>query len=103
MKKIILYTLTSFLAFSFIPEQSKATGEPIRTEQAIDSVARKTNLENRLAEIRMLDKTTMTHDEKKAVNQEKRLLQKTLHDGYGGIYISVGGLLLIILILILIL
>lgn len=101
MKKIILYSFTCLLAFSFIPTEGMASS-PVKTEMAKDSVATESSLLNRLAEIKAMDKSNLSNLEKKSNRQETRSIKKQLHDGYGTIYISVGALLLIILILILI-
>jgi hypothetical protein len=100
MKKIILCTLTSFLAFTFIPNEAKATAGLIKTELPNDSAALKNNLITRLGEINAMDRSSLNHNEKKALNKEVRAIDKNLHDNYGGVYISVGALLIIILLII---
>ncbi len=100
MKKIILCSLTSFLAFTFIPSEAKATTNPVKTE--IPTATTKINLITRLDEIKTMDKSTLNNAEKKALRKEVRSIDKSLRDVSGGVYISVGALLLIILILILI-
>jgi len=99
MKKFILCSFTSLLAFTFTPNEVKATNT-VPTELPSDSTATKTSLLTRLDEINTMDKSAMSHDEKKALRKEVRSIDKTLHDGYGGVYISVGALIIIILLLI---
>jgi hypothetical protein len=102
MKKFILCAFASFLAFTFIPNEVKATTGPL-TESQKDSSAIRTILITRLDKIEASDKSAMSRDEKKALQKESRVIQKTLHDGYGGVYISVGALIIIILLLIILL
>lgn len=102
MKKIILYSFTCLLAFSFIPTEGLASS-PVKTEMPKDSVVTESSLLNRLAEIKAMDKSNLSSLEKKSNRKETRSIKKQLRDhSYGGIYISVGAVLLIILILILI-
>lgn len=101
MKKFILYSLTSFLAFSFIPNESMATTSPMKTETS--TVVSNTILANRLDEIKSMDKSSLSRSEKNSLRKEVRSIDKKMRDGNGGIYISVGALLIIILILIIIL
>lgn len=102
MKKLILLSATFLLAFTFMPSESKATTTITKTEQSNEPIPSKESLLNRKAEIKQMDKSGMSHSEKQALRKEVNKTNKALHDGYGGVYISVGALLLIILILILI-
>ncbi len=99
MKKAILYTFTALLAFAFIPNEAHAATAPAKTELPADV---KVDLENRLSEIKAMDKSALNMKEKTALRKEVRSIGKTLNQDNGGIYISVGALLIIILILILI-
>ena len=56
----------------------------------------------RLEEIKAMDKSNMTHAEKKALRQEVRQMKKEARETRG-VYISIGALIIIILLLILIL
>lgn len=100
MKKFILSTFTALLAFSFIPTESNAAAVTVKTELPADSAAMKLNLENRLTEISTMDKSTLNHKEKSTLRKETRSIEKTLNSDYGGVYISVGALILIIILLI---
>jgi hypothetical protein len=99
MKKIILCSFTTFLAFTFIPNEVKATSNLTPTESR-DTAASKNSLLTRLDEINSMDKSTLSHTGKKALRKEVRSIDKNLHDAYGGVYISVGALIIIILLLI---
>lgn len=56
----------------------------------------------RIEEIRDMDKSTLTSADRKALRKELRLLGKEARNN-GGIYLSVGAIIIIILLLILIL
>jgi hypothetical protein len=100
MKKIILYSFTALLAFAFIPNEAKAATESFKTELPADSAAMKLSLENRLTEIKTMDKSDLSHKEKSTLRKEVRSIEKNLNSNYGGVYISVGALILIIILLI---
>jgi hypothetical protein len=102
-KKIVLSSLTAILAMSFTPLESKAAIAPVRTELAADSAGTLNTLLTRLDEIKTMDKSSLTSKEKRELRAEVRSINKNMHDNYGGIYISVGGLLLIILLIIILL
>ena len=59
-------------------------------------------LMDRLEEIKAMDITTMTKREKKALRKEVKASQKKINAN-GGVYLSVGALIIIILLLILLL
>lgn len=60
-------------------------------------------LQHRLEEIRALDTSTLSRAEKKALRREVREIKKELAAISGGVYLSVGAILLIALLLILLL
>lgn len=63
-----------------------------------------TILINRIAEIKSMDKSGMSFREKRALRKELRSIKKGLRvNSSGGIYLSVGALLVVILLLILLL
>jgi hypothetical protein len=57
----------------------------------------------RLNEINTIDKSTLNSSEKKNLRKEVRSLKREVKNVNGGVYISVGALLIIILILIILL
>lgn len=105
MKKIIVGIVTAALSFTFIPNQVAAA--PAATEISVaatkDADAAKANaLYNRLIEIKEMDKTNLTKEEKRDLRKEVRDIQKQLaHSGV--IYISAGALILILILLIILL
>ena len=58
-------------------------------------------LTNRLNEISTMDIKAMSRSEKKELRKEVRLIKKEMKTMGGGVYISVGALLVIIIILLL--
>ncbi len=59
-------------------------------------------LTSRLEEIKAMDKSSMTRTEKKALRKEVKAIRKSM-DSSGGIYLSVGAVILIIVLLIILL
>ena len=66
--------------------------------------ARIAEIEKRVQEIKDMDKSNLSRLEKKDMRDELRNMNKESKAiGHGGVYLSIGGILLIILVLILIL
>jgi hypothetical protein len=113
--RIGLYLSLSIFVLVFTPGVSAAiTPGPlpeIPSKQTIANMtkeqkeARMTEMRERVKEIKAMDKSKMTREERKALRVELRQMNKEAHAmGYtGGVYISVGALIIIILLLILIL
>ncbi len=57
----------------------------------------------RLDEINAMDKSVMSAPEKRALRKEVRTIKKELATSGGGVYLSVGALLLVIILLIVLL
>jgi hypothetical protein len=60
-------------------------------------------LTKRLEEINAIDKSTLSKSEKRALRGEVKMIKKEMKAVSGGVYISVGAILLIALLLILLL
>lgn len=58
---------------------------------------------SRLEEIKSMDKSNMSSKEKKALRKEVRSIKKSLAELNGGVYLSVGAIIIIVLLLILLL
>jgi hypothetical protein len=97
--KIIVLMLFMFLAAS--PFNSQAATTPV-TEAAPES-AKAEALLKRLDEINELDKSKMTSREKRQLRKEVKTIKKDLKELSGGVYLSVGAVIIIILLLILLL
>jgi hypothetical protein len=103
MKKSIKSILTALLIVSVIPTQMYA-GVPTKANPITKelSEAEVVVLTHRLNEIKEMDISNMSRPEKKALRKEVKGIQKVMSNGNGGIYISLGALLIIILLLIII-
>ena len=106
MKKLTLFIATAMLLFVFIPIQLKAGTDTEPAAKATTETIEVTEvevIEARLEEIKEMDKSELTSVEKRELRKEVRTLKSDLKTLGGGIYISVGGAILIVLILILLL
>ncbi|MGK9117466.1 hypothetical protein [Olivibacter jilunii] len=108
MKSKIYALLTVFmLAFTFsTPIAALANDKNAKTiEVSKEEAAREINaMKRRVAEIKAMDRSTMTKAERKALRKELREMNKRARAlGSGGVYLSVGAIIIIILVLILIL
>ena len=74
---------------------------PATTAETTES--RVQHLQNRLEEIKSLDTRTLSRVEKKTLRREVRAIKKELAAISGGVYLSVGAIILIALLLILLL
>lgn len=73
------------------------------TEKTDAEAARAQVLLNRLDEIKAMDRSSMTHTEKKALRKEVKEIKSELRSTGNGIYLSIGAIIIIILLLILLL
>lgn len=106
MKKIVFCLMATILSLTFLPLQSFAstTEEPsslvaTKPPESKESAEAKT-LELRLNEISAMDMSKLKSSEKKELRKEVRSIKRELKDISGGVYISAGLLILILIILI---
>lgn len=106
MKKMKVLLLAMLLTFALSPLQSMAEGETetaaVATVEAVEAAEAEVIL-NRLEEIENMDKSSMSASEKKEMRKEVRSLKNDLKELGGGVYLSVGALIIVILLLILLL
>ncbi len=103
MKKVLRFCLALclFTSFGWNSLQASTTlpVSPLPTEQTnVDP--RTQELTRRLEEIKAMDKSQLSARERKALRQEVRQIKKAAR---GGIYLSVGAILVVVLLLILLL
>lgn len=101
MKKITVGLMAAVLSFTFIPAETQAAGA--KTEMAAGTTsdaARATVLLNRVEEIRVMNKTNLSPAEKNDLRKELRSIREQLKDIGGGVYISAGALIVILILLI---
>lgn len=92
MKKNIIYIMAAFLSFSFLPGTANASTNTLQTVLTGDSLSPV-----------QADRSTLSTGEMHAQNSETVVRGRTADGGNGGIYISVGALIIIILLLIILL
>lgn len=106
MKKITIYIMTAISLLSFVPTTSKAEAN-INSKEKIEMTAEQAQqaqvMMNRLEEIKAMDKSNMTRIEKKALRKEVKTIKVAMADLNGGVYLSVGAIIIIVLLLILLL
>jgi hypothetical protein len=106
MKKIVLCLMLTCLSLTFMPLQSSAAtiAEPssLAAPKTAEAVEAKTLL-LRLDEINATDMSKLKSSEKKDLRKEVRSINHRLKDISGGVYISAGAAILIILLLIILL
>lgn len=88
-------TMVSTSAFSTTPENKAVSANSTSAEAQI--------LSNRLNEIKAMDVSSMTRKQKRELKHEVKAINHKMSVNGGGVYISVGAAILIILLLIILL
>ncbi len=101
MKKLIQTTVLIVLLLALAPYQISAK-DGKKTENKTESAEAKVMID-RLLVIKEMDKTELTRTEKKALKSEVKGLNSGLASINNGVYLTTGGIIIIILLLILIL
>jgi len=98
--------MMAIMLFSFMPRQLNAsislhptTISLSQTAEPIEVVIMRT----RLDEINSMDKSNLSATERKQLKKEVRSLRSHLRETNGGVYLSVGAIIIIVLLLILLL
>jgi hypothetical protein len=106
MKKIIFCVMATFLSLTFLPLQLNAAA----TEKTSSLVAPKPeesaeakSLLLRLDEIKATDMSKLNSSEKKTMRKEVHSIKRELREITGGVYLSVGAIILIVVLLIVLL
>lgn len=104
MKKII-YTLTAVLMLSFsVNPASAAVEKGPAKELTAQQRAQVKQIQERVEEIKDMDKSNLSRTERKELRKELREMKSQANAvSGGGVYLSVGAIIIIILLLILIL
>ncbi len=103
MKKIIVFIMIASLSLTSLPKLSMAV-TPAHTTAAsalAEAPASVNILTSRLDEIKNTDKSNLTSSEKRGLRKEVRSIRQQLREIGGGVYISVGAIILIVILLIL--
>lgn len=106
--KIYAVLAIVMLAFTFSsPVSARAMDgnpAPKTTLTEAEIAVRLEEMRARVAEIKAMDKSDLSREERKALRKELREMNKQARSwGSGGVYLSVGAIIIIILVLILIL
>ena len=88
-----LPAISSTVSTEPVPESTHTTVPDPRAQQLV----------NRLEEIKAMDKSTLTRKERKELKREVKSIKKEMKVMSGGVYLSIGAIIIIILLLILIL
>lgn len=106
MKKFLLSILTVTLFVTFAPTPANAANEAPATTVTVpkppESEVAETLL-SRLDEIKAMDKSNMSAAEKRHLRKETRSIKSQLKQISGGVYLSTGAIILIIVLLIILL
>src|SRR4051812_41901993 len=98
MKKLIICLLSILLPAISIQSNLKANPAPEKT-QTIQQLEESKILINGLEEIKTIDKSTLSRTERRALRKEVRSIDSRLRAIGGGIYISAGALIIILILL----
>lgn len=109
MKKYTFYTMTILLFLSIMPSQLRAktnvnaiSYSTKKTIVSAEATAEANAIITRLNEIKALDKSNLTANEKQQLRREVRTLNTKVKKLNGGVYFSAGALVVILLLVLLI-
>jgi len=102
MKKLIYSFLLIFVVGLSANTVSAATVKD-KVEMTTEQKVQLERITNRVEEIKAMDKSNLSRAEKKELRKELRTMKKEARAMGGGVYLSVGAIIIIILLLILIL
>ncbi|AMQ00627.1 MULTISPECIES: hypothetical protein [Pedobacter] len=102
MKKLIYSFLLIFVVGLSVNTVSAATVKD-KVEMTTEQKVQLERITNRVEEIKAMDKSNLSRAEKKELRKELRTMKKEARAMGGGVYLSVGAIIIIILLLILIL
>ncbi|PSL00511.1 hypothetical protein [Cecembia rubra] len=98
MKKIMWFLSVTLLLTVFSPVAMAKKDKPELTEEQKERLK---EIELRVEEIKAMDFTDLDKSERKEVREELKEMKKEAKELGGGIYLSVGAIIIILLILIL--
>ena len=101
MKKIAIFLSVMFLFTATAPVAMAKEFKKDKKELSVEEEARMAEIELRVAEIKAMDLSELSNEERKEVRNELREMKKEAKALEGGVYISVGALIIILLLLIL--
>lgn len=101
IKKLKLLPLAMLLLMlgMVTPGQANTANNPVPVKETPEQ--RAAILKDRLEEIKAMDKKKLTRKEKKALRGEVKMIRHELAQISGGVYLSVGAIVLIVLLILL--
>lgn len=104
MKKIIYSLVLVFtMAISMNTVSAADKNDKVKTEMTAEQKIQLKRITDRVEEIKAMDKSDLSKSERKALRNELKELKQEARAMGGGVYLSVGAIIIIILLLILIL
>ena len=106
MKKIVLCFMVTCLSLTFLPLQSNASTAAEPSSSSVPKTAEPAEvktLELRLNEINAMDKSKLKSAEKKNLRKEVKSIKHKVREIGGGVYVSAGVLILVLVLLIVLL
>jgi len=102
MKKIAYFLSLMFLMTAFAPVAIAADHkkDKDKTELSVADQERLTEIETRVEEIKEINLSDLDNEERRALKKELKELNKEAKQVGGGVYISVGAIILILILLI---
>jgi hypothetical protein len=95
------YLLKSLLLIFVLAVASPSMASDPKVTSIENPEAYANQLKNRLEEIKAIDTKSLTRQEKKALRAEVKTIKKELAAVGGGVYLSIGAIILIVLLIIL--
>jgi hypothetical protein len=103
MKKLAICLMMTCLSLTLLPLQLNAANRTEPSTLPAPKPAEAKTLELRLNEINSMDKTNMKSAEKKSLRKEVKSINHKLRDISGGVYLSAGAIVLVVILLIVLL
>ncbi|HLN52508.1 MAG TPA: hypothetical protein VK212_02295 [Lentimicrobium sp.] len=104
MKKLLFFTFLLIASLSFnsrvLASEPKSIDE---TKISAKDAERAKVLNERLLEIKEMDKSALSSAERKELRSEVKMIKEELTQISGGVYLSIGAIIIILLLLILLL
>ena|SRR5258706_16477040 len=99
----LLLTLTATTTHAAIINDKRPVREKVAGMTDEQKAARLNEIRDRVNEIKVMDKSDLSVSDRKALKKELKGMNKEARAIHGGVYLSVGAIIIIILLLILIL
>ena len=104
MKKLLVKTIIAIVFLvSNVPQSYAGIGNKKYTKSISKDTQENQELVTRLNEIDALDKSNLNSSEKHQLRKEVRIIKHKLLANGGGVYVSVGALILLLILLIILL